>query len=211
MRATKVIIIRHAEKPGPGYQGVDQFGAPDKESLIPVGWQRAGALATLFSPTYGPLQNPALAAPNAIYAASPASSAPKDSDESADKGDSGPSKRPFQTVLPLSFKTSIAIADLSFDLPSAQTCTILIAWQHQYILPSKNRTKSIVTELIEQTGGQAPPNVPSGPWPKERFDIVFVFDRPSGTGSFTAFTQVPQMLLGGDSPTPIPVGPRPGP
>jgi len=29
--------------------------------------------------------------------------------------------------------------------------------------------------------------------------MVLVLDRPSGTGPFTAFTQVPQMLLAGDT------------
>jgi hypothetical protein len=219
MKATKVMIIRHAEKPGTygqyTYAGVDQFGVPDKKSLIPIGWQRAGGLASLFSPTCGPLQNSELAVPDVIYAASPANSAPSDSDDSssADKDGSDPSKRPYQTVIPLSCKAGVQIVDsrestafqnmvmdvLSFDVAGANTCTILISWQHQDILPKKKNSDSIVMELIKQTGGQAPAKVPAGPWPGERYDLVFVFDRPSGSGPFTAFSQVPQMLLSGDS------------
>jgi hypothetical protein len=223
MKATKVMIVRHAEKPGRygqyTYAGVDPLGAPDKKSLTPVGWQRAGGLASLFSPTYGPLQNSQLAVPDAIYAASPESSAPGDSDDASTPGKDGsdPSKRPYQTVLPLSCKAGIRIIDsrastdfqkmvtdlLSFDLAKATTCTLLIAWQHQDILPKKKHADSIVSELIKQTGGQAPAQVPAGPWPEERYDLVFVFDRPSGSGPFTAFSQVPQMLLSGDSTDPI--------
>ena len=78
MTPTKIMIIRHAEKPGSYgsqvYSGIDQFGNPDNESLVTFGWERAGGLATLFCPTYGPFQNSELAIPNIIYAANPAPS-----------------------------------------------------------------------------------------------------------------------------------------
>jgi len=41
--------------------------------------------------------------------------------------------------------------------------------------------------------------LPAGSWPDSRYDMVLVFDRPSGAGPFTAFTQVPQMLLARDT------------
>ena len=55
--ATKIMIIRHAEKPTttppPPLNGVTITGKQDKDSLIPRGWQRAGALVTLFAPARG--------------------------------------------------------------------------------------------------------------------------------------------------------------
>jgi hypothetical protein len=72
--ATKVMMIRHAEKPipaettpppTPAYNGIDIFGDADEDSLIPLGWQRAGALNSLFSSCFGPLPVPQfLFAPN---------------------------------------------------------------------------------------------------------------------------------------------------
>ena len=60
--ATKIMIIRHAEKPTttPPVSGVDINGQQNEDSLIVRGWQRAGALVALFAPTKGPLQNPGL-------------------------------------------------------------------------------------------------------------------------------------------------------
>jgi hypothetical protein len=34
-----------------------------------------------------------------------------------------------------------------------------------------------------------------------RYDLVFVFDRPSGSGAITGFTLFPQRLLAGDEAT----------
>lgn len=52
-----IYIIRHGEKPtdpNPGSSdpttGIDVNGDPYTSSLTPVGWQRAGALSTLFAP-----------------------------------------------------------------------------------------------------------------------------------------------------------------
>ena len=44
---SKIIVIRHAEKPDATDEGVTPHGAGDKESLIVRGWQRAGALVAL--------------------------------------------------------------------------------------------------------------------------------------------------------------------
>jgi hypothetical protein len=68
--ASKVMVIRHAEKPAdpPPPAGVTADGAQDPESLIVDGWQRAGALACLFAPSRGPLQSPEIATPQWIYA-----------------------------------------------------------------------------------------------------------------------------------------------
>ena len=41
-KATKIMVIRHAEKPEGAVQGVDADGNDGKEFLIVQGWQRAG-------------------------------------------------------------------------------------------------------------------------------------------------------------------------
>jgi hypothetical protein len=64
--ATKIMVIRHAEKPGTysgtAYSGVDEFGtvsgAAGAKHLVTLGWERAGALITLFASPYGPAPNP---------------------------------------------------------------------------------------------------------------------------------------------------------
>ncbi|HTS46866.1 MAG TPA: hypothetical protein VMH05_02920 [Bryobacteraceae bacterium] len=40
-------------------------------------------------------------------------------------------------------------------------------------------------------------------WPSARFDVVWVFDINPATNTYT-FNQLPQLLLQGDLPTPIP-------
>jgi hypothetical protein len=78
---TKIMVIRHAEKPDDTHQGVTAHGDQDKESLIVRGWQRAGALAALFDPTNGPLQNANLAVPKTIYASDPQKASEADDDD----------------------------------------------------------------------------------------------------------------------------------
>jgi hypothetical protein len=65
-------------------------------------------------------------------------------------------------------------------------------------LPQKTSDDSIVSELIQQTGSTNL-KVPTEPLPEDRCYMDFVFDRPSGSGAFPGFTQVPQMLLASDS------------
>ena len=50
MSPSKIMIIRHGEKPSKDHaiQGVDPTGAADPESLSVRGWQRAGALVHFF-------------------------------------------------------------------------------------------------------------------------------------------------------------------
>ena len=47
---TKIMVIRHAEKPDGEHEGVTSHGETDKRSLIVRGWQRAGGLAALVDP-----------------------------------------------------------------------------------------------------------------------------------------------------------------
>lgn len=68
MAATKIMLIRHAEKPNGGTHGVDPSGERDDEDLTVRGWQRAGALARLFLPASGTFSDPRLATPHTIFA-----------------------------------------------------------------------------------------------------------------------------------------------
>jgi len=192
---TKIMIIRHAEKPlltqTPQVNGVNVNGDIDQDSLIVQGWQRAGALAVLFAPTRGPLQDPNLATPNFIYACSASNS-----DEA---------NRPQETVTPLISKLTTPggtlMTNMEFEkdnvvgvATSALSCwgVVLISWPHGQIPNLANQIPL----------SPASPPVPQGKWPSNRFDVVWVFDYDSSTGKYT-FSQVPQLLLAGDSPEPL--------
>ena len=179
--AGRVMIIRHAEKPEGSTKGVLPSGDSDGDSLTVQGWTRAGALDRLFAPS-GSTPPAALATPRAIYAADPKSDA---------------SKRPDQTVSVLAAKLGLTVATdftksslkdlVKAAIASAESGAVLIAWQHQDI-------PSIVGEFPDVSP------TPPGSWPGSRFDIVFVLDR---SGSGWRFSQVPQLLLQGDSADPI--------
>jgi hypothetical protein len=64
-----IMLIRHAEKPQPGEQGVGLDGRPDERGLAVKGWARAGALVGLFAPD-ARLPLPGLARPGRLVAAS---------------------------------------------------------------------------------------------------------------------------------------------
>jgi hypothetical protein len=181
--ASKVMVIRHAEKPtdSPSFYGVTAVGEKDPESLIVRGWQRAGALACLFAPSRGPLQSPELAEPQFLFA--------------SDK--KGGSQRPLETITPLSQKLGIKI-DTSFakgqekDLVKkalSRQGIVLICWQHEVIPEIANRILGNETTAPQQ-------------WPGSRFDLVWVFDLDPGSGTYQ-FSQVSQLLLAGDSADPI--------
>jgi hypothetical protein len=189
---TKIMIIRHAEKPptNPPPNGIDVNGAVKPDSLIVRGWQRAGALAVLFAPYRGPLQSPGIATPQFIYASS----------TSAAEGN-----RPEETVRPLidRLTTPAGLLVTNFDfakdaitgpsgiVASVLSCdgVVLISWPHgqiptlaEHIPPSPNHINLIPTT-----------------WPSDRFDVIWIFDKDvtiSGVGY--TFSQVPQLLLAGD-------------
>lgn len=182
----RLMIIRHAEKPtgsGAPY-GVTETGERDDKSLTIQGWSRAGALIGLFAPRDGdghpaPVR-PGLARPARIFAADPSG---------------GASKRPKETVTPLAaaLGTSLDLrfakgqeAALAAALRTASGPT-LVSWEHQNIA-------AIIAHL-----GPVTPKPPTT-WPGSRFDVVYVFDRH---GEGWKFSQVPQLLLAGDSPHPI--------
>jgi hypothetical protein len=166
MGATKIMVIRHAEKPGTysgtAYSGVDEFGtvsgAAGTKHLVTLGWERAGALIALFASPYGP-RTP-LATPKFLFASNP------DAKLGDDTSDEGPSERPYETLTALKAKLNLNI--------------------------DATHRKSHFAEMVTTSW-------PVGPAGK-RYDLVFVFDRPTGRGPITGFTLVPQQLLAGDLP-----------
>ena len=209
--ATKIMVIRHAEKPDTyndaKYFGVDSLGTVDGDAgskhLVTLGWERAGALVTLFAPPWGP-KAPTLATPGFLFASDPNSEADDDA------GSDGPSERPYETLTALASKLSRKIntdhskKHYSEMVEDALACdgAVLIAWQHEDIpLKTKKGDPGISAEILKQTGTTGTFDIPET-WPTgsngARYDLVFVFDRPSGKGPITGFTLFAQQLLAGD-------------
>ncbi|MEK6283673.1 MAG: hypothetical protein AABN95_25240 [Acidobacteriota bacterium] len=184
-QATKIMVMRHAEKPATDFTpyGVSLEGAREKESLSVRGWQRAGALANFFAPTNGRFQDSAIAEPHFLYASKPIKR----------KG----SKRPLQTIMPLAERLAIRINsnfprfDFEGMLEEAFLCkgVVLISWQREYIPQIAGHILSKKTPAPQD-------------WPEDRFDLVWVFDRDPSSDRYS-FNQVPQRLLMGDWATPI--------
>jgi hypothetical protein len=180
--ATRIMLIRHAEKPNSaGILGVSVTGHEDRRSLTVHGWQRAGALIALFRPRRKQCSDALLSMPTAIYASRPTPN----------------SARPLQTVEPLAQTLSISI-DLSYGhedevalagAASANNGIVLISWKR---------------DGLPLLGHSIAGNLTTCPqlWPEDRFDVIWVFDRPDKTAPWT-FTQVPQLLLPGDLAEPI--------
>ena len=185
LRATKIMLIRHAEKPAKDAApyGVTSDGERSKESLEVRGWQRAGALASLLAPTNGGFQHASLAKPQFLFASKPLRR----------KG----SRRPLETITPLAQKLAIRInssfprSDFESMIEEVVMCNgvVLICWQREYI-------PQIAAQIL---GNKkiAPAN-----WPEDCFDMIWVFDLVRSSAKYT-FKQVPQKLLGGDLRTPI--------
>jgi broad specificity phosphatase PhoE len=185
MATTKIMVIRHAEKPN-GEAGLMPDGRENPEALTPTGWRRAEAIIGLFDPPDGHFVDPRLARPESIFASG------------------NRSLRPQQTVMPLARKLGL-LANTSFmkgnEFELVQTATtidaiVLISWQHEAI--------PAIAALILGGEDGVPPK-----WPARRFDLIWVFDRPNGISTWT-FAQVPQMLLASDSSEPISLN-EPGP
>jgi hypothetical protein len=184
-RATKIMLIRHAEKPpkdGAPY-GVTRTGEQSKESLQVRGWQRAGGLASLLAPTDNHFERSSLAKPQFLYASKPLRR----------KG----SQRPIETITPLAEKLRIEIhsdyARFEFasmvDHAFRRRGVVLICWQREYI-------PQIAALILGQL--DAAPET----WPEDRFDLIWVFDLNRSATKYK-FRQVPQKLLSGDLLTPI--------
>ena len=179
MNCSKIMLIRHAERPDPGkyFRGVTEEGVKNKEELTVRGWQRAGALVRFFAPVDNRFVHPALARPEILFACR--------------AGPEAPSLRPQHTLLPLA---RLLQAELNCDyfegeeeklvraVLAAKASTALIAWKHMNM--------SVIAATILGNEIDAPEH-----WPFDRFDLVWIFDKCAG--SFT-FTQIPQLLLAGD-------------
>lgn len=221
--ATRLMVIRHAEKPdtynGKVYEGVNDAGTicgkTATQHLVTLGWQRAGGLTSLFAPPWGPQRG--LSTPQFLFAADPASTSSDstpDDDASSSKG-AGPSQRPFETLTALAARLDLPI-DTSYSkkhchemVKAAVACNgiVLIAWRHQDIpLENGDKQPGLSQYILSETGTTSTFDIPTT-WPTTpdgaaRYDLVFVFDRPTGTGPIVNFTIVPQFLLAGDLPWP---------
>lgn len=186
MPATKIMIIRHAEKPtepgeAPEIAGVAADGSQDPEELVVRGWQRSGGLVRLFAPRDGHFVDSRLATPQAIFASGVAHHSK--------------SLRPQHTVLELAtllgvgLNTQFVKDDYATMIEAARAVNgvVLIAWEHQDI-PAIGNAILGNSATVPQT------------WPGSRFDLVWVFDRQ---GAVWSFSQVPQLVLSGDSNQPI--------
>jgi hypothetical protein len=182
---TKIMLIRHAEKPAddPPPHGVTGHGAHDKKALTVRGWTRAGALAVLFAPPDGKFQDDAFARPDVIYAMG------MESDSA--------SARPQQTVAPLVEKLGDAAKtnfyferDREKDMIASvldRDGVVLVCWEHdrlddaaRHIPLSPNNERNVPRE-----------------WDGKRFDLVWVFDWDEKGNGFV-FSEHLQGALAGD-------------
>ena len=177
-----LLMIRHAEKPSDGDVGVDDQGNANPDGLIPRGWQRAGALVSLFAPN-GTTVTSALPAPGALVT----TKYPK------------LVHRPYLTVLPLSQRLGMAIvseyavdadpATVVSSLLAVQSAVVLMCWEHDNLV-------NIVGALAGPVPVANPADVPVS-WPDDRFDVIWRFDLDEQTGQWT-FGSLDQQLLAGD-------------
>ncbi|HEY0812370.1 MAG TPA: hypothetical protein VGE11_03740 [Pseudonocardia sp.] len=177
-REQVIMIIRHAEKPLPARpaRGISPTGRSDNRSLTVDGWLRAGALVELFAPLRG--EPPAgLWRPDAVYAAA---------------ARNGRSRRSIETVEPLARQLGVEVVDryapgeetqLAAEL-AGRPGVSLVSWHHKSL-----------TKLVDNLGEITP--APPRNWPRDRYDMVWVFVR---AGAGWRFAQVAQLLLPGDQP-----------
>jgi len=181
----KIMLIRHAEKPAADISGVSEHGNEDPDELSVRGWQRAGALVRYFAPFGGKFAHPTLATPGLVFAAAPTDHAKS----LRSKHTAKPLADFLQTPLNLDHskgdEKAVAKAALSVAGP------VLIAWEHRAI-----------PEIAKHICNDSLPYPKQ--WPDERFDMVLVFDRSADNQPWT-FTQIPQLLLAGDSQTTFPL------
>jgi hypothetical protein len=182
MAPTKIMIIRHGEKPEPGTpdEGLGPDGGSDPASLTAEGWKRAKKLVGFFVDA----DAPGIATPIMIFACKPTPD----------------SRRPQETVSllanalwsdaqrPQRFNTKIDrdnFAGLAAAVMASEGAC-LICWEH-------DRIPGIAAEF---------PHVPPSPgkWPGHRFDVVWVLD---SHGDSWAFSQTPESLLPDDEGKPI--------
>jgi hypothetical protein len=147
------------------------------------GWQRAGAIACLFAKWTAACRHPGLTAPQTIYASAAVHHSRSLRPQHTVK--------PLAAVLGITLDTQFAVGEEPGLAQAAQQApdSVLIAWHHEAIPALAN--------AILGSNTMSPQH-----WPEKRFDVVWVFDRAPGRVGWR-FSQVPQMLLAGDSPNPI--------
>jgi hypothetical protein len=194
-----IYLIRHGEKPADQHDkdnkhapnssvATDFQGNHDPHGLVPLGWQRSGALTALFNPDHGPLRT-GLRVPSALLSPSyghPAKTA---------------ARRAYLTIQGLAERLGQAIATpfevgheskLAASVLSGDAEVVLICWEH-HKLPAIAAALPVV-----------PGTVIPGEWPDERYDVIWAFTRLPGSPVRYAFSQLPQRLLPGDQETGIP-------
>lgn len=171
-----IMLIRHAEKPDEGHDGVDDAGKPDSRSLSVAGWRRAGAMAPYFASLADRIHARLVCRPEHILAARATSM--------------HPSTRPRDTVQALAEVLGLAVDETWSDEDSTERFAetlrnfevpVLVCWRHHY-LPALARA------VLRDVG------VPET-WPADRFDLTWSIRRD---GDGWTFLQVPQLLLPGD-------------
>jgi hypothetical protein len=182
-----LLMIRHGEKPSRGDKGVDARGDANPDGLIPRGWERAGALVTLFAPN-GVTVTSALPVPGALVS-------PRYP---------GQVHRPGLTLLPLSQRLGLEIASehpvdgrpakIVKSLLATEAGVVLMCWEHDHLV-------SIADAVTAAVPVANPADVPTA-WPGDRFDVIWRFDLDEQAGIWT-FGALDQQLLAGDvSPAP---------
>ena len=177
-----LLMIRHAEKPSNGDLGVDEQGNANPDGLIPKGWERAGALVTLFAPNRTTV-NSTLPLPGALVTPK----YPK------------PVHRPYFTLLPLSQRLGVTIlsehavdADptkIVRSLLDMEAVVVLVCWEHAHLV---NIVDAMARTVPVTNQGDVPVS-----WPDDRFDVIWRFNRDEQTGKWT-FGSLDQQLLAGD-------------
>ncbi len=187
----RIFIIRHGEKPpddntpnpSPPF-GIDINGNQDPHSLTPRGWQRSGALAVLFDPAIDPIRV-GLAVPSHLFC-------PSNGNEAKTIA-----HRTYQTILGISDRSGIPIAspypqgaeqDLARAVVDNSSGIVLICWEHHHI-------PALAMAIPTAPGTIIPPT-----WPDNRFDVIWCFTLSAAADPPQyEFSQIPQLLLAGDS------------
>jgi len=180
-----ITILRHAEKPDqtdthhPLY-GVNESGQAQTESLIPRGWQRAGALAAMFSAASVPSP---FVRPTMLFA-------PAYPD--------GLMHRPGETLAPLARKLNLQVqipvskgqeeALVSNFLLKQARQDLLVCWEHHHIPAIVTALGSALAVTAIPSNGQS--------WPDSDFSSGLIFvGQPDGS---YVLTQSSLGLLDGD-------------